>query len=153
MQALHHPTVKNRMDFCEKTHFQPAEQMSCLKNLSEDSSPILNENIQRFLFHMEEWFSSTDEMKAAYHQEKDACPYYYSYGGRGYCILYTGWECWDEKATTAIITHIFSYGGYYQVREFLTPPDEEGAVYLRKEWRGGTIYSHYQPAIIRVFKK
>ena len=153
MRALDHHILQNVIDFCGNAAAVPEEQMACLKDLSSESSFELDEISQKILLHIGESFTSLDEFTAIYDKEKKNCLEYYSYGGMGYCIRYTGRECWDEKATVAVISHFFSTGSNYQDREYLTPPDEEGTVYCIKEWHRGTTFNRYQPAIIRVFKK
>ena len=154
MLALDQDTVKNIIDFCGRSHTAPEEQMICVKGLSAESSSEPEEISQKVLTYIAENFISLDEFLLTYDKEQKECLEYYSYGGLGYCIPYTGRECWDEKATVAIIPHFFSVGGYYyHDREYLTPPDEEGTVHCIKEWYRGTTLDRYQPVIIRVFKK
>ena len=153
MLALDHDTVKTIIDFCGRASSLPEEQMACLKDLSSEDSLELDETSQTILRHIGKSFPSLDEFISTYDKKQKDCLEYYSYSGLGYCIPYTGWECWDEKATVAIIPHFFSAGGYYHDREYLTPPDEEGTVHCIKEWHRGTTLNHYQPVTIRVFKK
>ena len=57
----------------------------------------------------------------AYDEEKRHCNKYYSYGGLGFCIPYTGRECWNNRGAIGERAVIDGYGAFCKMEMFITP--------------------------------
>lgn len=98
------------------------EHIPCLKDLLSDNSLYFFDHIDRkVLSYMKDNLTSLRGVFIAYDQNKEHCNKYYGQGGLGFCIRYTGEECWDNRGTIGRKTIIGEGGAFCKIEKFITP--------------------------------